>query len=114
MPEALSDAAERLLSRNPVVLHATSWPICWPGRGCRPATFRQRFREERLEPHGQQPDLHDPDLLVPLLTVALALFTAFPMFSKFQGALGTSQSLDPRQHRQARVGLAGLQACDQG
>lgn len=50
-------------------------------------TFRQRFREERLGLTAGSLTFTTLISLVPLLTVALALFTAFPMFSSFQGAL---------------------------
>ncbi|ALV07449.1 YihY family inner membrane protein [Roseateles depolymerans] len=49
--------------------------------------FVQRFREERLGLTAGSLTFTTLISLVPLLTVALALFTAFPMFSAFQGAL---------------------------
>ncbi|OWQ85638.1 hypothetical protein CDN99_21365 [Roseateles aquatilis] len=49
--------------------------------------FVQRFREERLGLTAGSLTFTTLISLVPLLTVALALFTAFPMFSSFQAAL---------------------------
>ena len=49
--------------------------------------FVQRFREERLGMTAGSLTFTTLISLVPLLTVALALFTAFPMFSSFQAAL---------------------------
>lgn len=50
-------------------------------------TLRQRFREDRLGQTAGSLTFTTLIALVPLLTVALALFTAFPMFSSFQDAL---------------------------
>jgi membrane protein len=50
-------------------------------------TLRQRFREDRLGLSAGSLTFTTLIALVPLLTVMLALFTAFPMFSSFQGAL---------------------------
>lgn len=50
-------------------------------------TLQQRFREDRLGLTASSLTFTTTLSLVPLLTVMLALFTAFPMFSKFQGAL---------------------------
>ncbi|MBB3193546.1 YihY family inner membrane protein [Roseateles terrae] len=49
--------------------------------------FVQRYREERLGLTAGSLTFTTLISLVPLLTVALALFTAFPMFSAFQVAL---------------------------
>ncbi len=49
--------------------------------------FVERFREERLGLTAGSLTFTTLISLVPLLTVALALFTAFPMFSAFQVAL---------------------------
>jgi len=49
--------------------------------------FYQRYRDERLGVTAGSLTFTTLISLVPLLTVALALFTAFPMFSAFQGAL---------------------------
>ena len=50
-------------------------------------TLRQRFREDRLGVTASSLTFTTLIALVPLLTVMLALFSAFPMFSKFQSAL---------------------------
>jgi membrane protein len=50
-------------------------------------TLRQRFREDRLGQTAGSLTFTTLIALVPLLTVMLALFTAFPMFAKFQDAL---------------------------
>ncbi len=47
----------------------------------------QRFREDRLGLTAGSLTFTTLIALVPLLTVTLALFTAFPMFNTFQGAL---------------------------
>ena len=50
-------------------------------------TLRQRFREDRLGLTASSLTFTTMIALVPLFTVALALFSAFPMFASFQGAL---------------------------
>ena len=50
-------------------------------------TLRLRFREDRLGLTASSLTFTTLIGLVPLVTVMLALFTAFPMFSRFQGAL---------------------------
>jgi membrane protein len=50
-------------------------------------TLRQRFREDRLGISASSLTFTTLIALVPLVTVMLALFSAFPMFAKFQGAL---------------------------
>ena len=50
-------------------------------------TLRERFREDRLGLTASSLTFTTTIALVPLVTVALALFTAFPMFSKFQDVL---------------------------
>ena len=50
-------------------------------------TLRQRFREDRLGLTAGSLTFTTLISLVPLLTVMLALFSAFPMFSSFQEAL---------------------------
>ena len=50
-------------------------------------TLRQRFREDRLGLTAGSLTFTTLIALVPLFTVMLAVFTAFPMFSSFQGAL---------------------------
>ena len=51
--------------------------------------LRQRFREDRLGLTASSLTFTTTIALVPLITVALAVFTAFPMFAKFQGVLQT-------------------------
>lgn len=50
-------------------------------------TLRERFREDRLGLTAGSLTFTTLIALVPLLTVALAVFTAFPVFSSFQGGL---------------------------
>src|SRR6478735_1521141 len=85
----------------------------------------ERFREDRLGLTASSLTFTTIIALVPLFTVALAVFTAFPMFSKVQGALQAwlVQSLVPdaiaRQvlgyltqfaGKASRLGTAGLLA----
>jgi membrane protein len=50
-------------------------------------TLRERVREDRLGLTASSLTFTTTIALVPLVTVALAVFTAFPMFSKLQGSL---------------------------
>ena len=50
-------------------------------------TLRERFREDRLSLTAGSLTFTTSIALVPFFTVALAIFTAFPMFSELQGAL---------------------------
>lgn len=50
-------------------------------------TLRERFREDRLGMSASSLTFTTTIALVPFFTVALALFTAFPIFSKLQGNL---------------------------
>ena len=50
-------------------------------------TLRERFREDRLGLTASSLTFTTLIALVPLATVMLAVFTAFPIFSNFQGAL---------------------------
>ncbi len=50
-------------------------------------TLRERFREDRLGLTASSLTFTTTIALVPLVTVVLAVFTAFPMFSKFQDVL---------------------------
>lgn len=67
---------------------AGSWRrlLHWPWRAA-VRTLHQRFREDRLALAAGSLTFTTLIALVPLLTVMLAVFTAFPMFSSFQGAL---------------------------
>jgi membrane protein len=58
----------------------------WPWRDSL-RTLRLRFREDRLGVTASSLTFTTLISLVPLVTVMLALFTAFPMFSKFQDSL---------------------------
>ena len=88
-------------------------------------TLRERFAEDRLGLTAGSLTFTTTIALVPFLTVALAVFTAFPMFSKFQDVLQKwlLESLVPdviaRQvlgylgqfaGRASRLGTAGLAA----
>jgi len=50
-------------------------------------TLRERFREDRLGLTASSLTFTTTIALVPLVTVVLAVFTAFPMFAKFQDIL---------------------------
>jgi membrane protein len=86
-------------------------------------TLRDRFREDRMGLTAGSLTFTTSLALVPFFTVALAIFTAFPMFSKLQGVLQgwLIQSLIPENiarqvlgyltqfSRQAsKLGVAGL------
>lgn len=58
----------------------------WPWRETA-RTLLQRFREDRLGLTASSLTFTTLIALVPLFTVTLAVFSAFPMFSSFQGAL---------------------------
>lgn len=50
-------------------------------------TLRERFREDRLGLTASSLTFTTTIAMVPFITVALAVFTAFPMFAKFQDVL---------------------------
>ncbi len=58
----------------------------FPWRSCA-LTLRERFREDRLGLTASSLTFTTTMALVPFFTVALAVFTAFPMFAKLQDAL---------------------------
>ena len=58
----------------------------FPWRGTA-LTLRDRFREDRLSLTASSLTFTTSIALVPFFTVALAVFTAFPMFATLQGAL---------------------------
>src|SRR4051812_36118905 len=58
------------------------FPWLWAGR-----TLVERFREDRLGVQASSLTFTTTMALVPFFTVALAVFTAFPMFNKLQAAL---------------------------
>jgi membrane protein len=83
-------------------------------------TLHQRFREDRLGLTASSLTFTTTIALVPFFTVALAVFTAFPIFAKMQGVLQAwlVESLIPDQiarqvlsylnHRLGVLGLAAL------
>ena len=79
-PEALARALGEPLGRAAQALRR--WPWIDTLR-----TLRQRFREDRLGLSAGSLTFTTLFALVPLLTVMLAVFTAFPMFASFQVAL---------------------------
>lgn len=84
-------------------LHAVrTWP--WYDTLC---TLRLRFREDRLGLSAGSLTFTTLIALVPLLTVMLAVFTAFPMFGHFQTALQKYflQSLVPPNISRQVLGL---------
>jgi membrane protein len=87
-PQTTSDNADAPLARNPIAFANAFITdlIAWPWLQTL-HTFRQRFREEKLGLTAGSLTFTTLISLVPLLTVMLAVFTAFPMFSSFQSAL---------------------------
>lgn len=81
----LSDAAGTLAENLRLLAGTLSrWPWLETAR-----TLYQRFREDRLGLTASSLTFTTLIALVPLLTVTLAVFTAFPMFGRFQSALNT-------------------------
>jgi len=75
--------ADELRARAAVLLQTLrTWPWFDTLR-----TLRQRFREDRLGLTAGSLTFTTLIALVPLVTVGLAVFTAFPMFSGFESAL---------------------------
>ena len=69
-------------------------------------TLRERFREDRLGLSASSLTFTTTMALVPFFTVALALFTAFPIFGKLQAHLQACllyTSPSPRDKRQSRM-----------
>lgn len=87
-PEAPPADPDAPLSRNPIAFAGNFITdlLAWPWLQTL-QTFRQRFREEKLGLTAGSLTFTTLISLVPLLTVMLAVFTAFPMFSNFQAAL---------------------------
>ncbi|RZL35192.1 MAG: YihY family inner membrane protein [Rubrivivax sp.] len=87
-PEALPTDPDAPLARNPIAFAGNfiTELLAWPWLQTL-HTFRQRFREEKLGLTAGSLTFTTLISLVPLLTVMLAVFTAFPMFSSFQAAL---------------------------
>lgn len=91
VPPAAPAGADNLdapLARNPIAFASNFMAdlLAWPWLQTL-HTFRQRFREERLGLTAGSLTFTTLISLVPLLTVMLAVFTAFPMFSSLQAAL---------------------------
>ena len=72
-------------------------------------TLRERFREDRLGLTASSLTFTTTIALVPFITVALAVFTAFPMFAKFQDVLQKwlVQSLVPDNISRQVLGYLG-------
>ncbi len=88
LPLSSRDGADAPLARNPIAFASSFIAnlLAWPWLQTL-HTFRQRFREEKLGLTAGSLTFTTLISLVPLLTVMLAIFTAFPMFSSFQAAL---------------------------
>src|SRR3990167_8166628 len=86
-------------------------------------TLRERFRDDRLGLTASSLTFTTTIALVPFITVALAVFTAFPMFAKFQDVLQkwlieslvpnniarqVLDSLNQFAGKASRLGVAGL------
>jgi membrane protein len=86
-PDTL-DNPDAPLPHNPIALanNFVAGLLSWPWLETL-QTFRQRFREEKLGLTAGSLTFTTLISLVPLLTVMLAVFTAFPIFSSFQAAL---------------------------
>ena len=88
VPPAAPEEIDAPLARNPIAFahNVITELLAWPWLQTL-HTFRQRFREEKLGLTAGSLTFTTLISLVPLLTVMLAIFTAFPMFSSFQAAL---------------------------
>lgn len=88
VPPAAQEALDAPLARNPIAFASNFITdlLAWPWLQTL-HTFRQRFREERLGLTAGSLTFTTLISLVPLLTVMLAVFTAFPIFSNLQAAL---------------------------
>ena len=81
------DSSSRLAGRGRAALaHALQVLRDWPWFDTL-RTLRRRFREDHLGLTASSLTFTTLISLVPLVTVMLALFTAFPMFNRFQVAL---------------------------
>ncbi len=79
MPLSLQTAVQRL---EPLLADLSRFP--WQTTA---QTLRERFREDRLGLTASSLTFTTVLALVPFVTVALAVFTAFPIFGKVQGGL---------------------------
>ena len=103
---ATAGAARRTLRRR-----------CRPGPGWRHLqTLRQRFREDRLGLTASSLTFTTLIALVPLVTVMLAVFSAFPMFEPVPGCAAEVLPAEPGAGRASRspVLLALTQFAGQG
>lgn len=82
MPETAAPAAPLAVRLKALAATLGRWPWADTAR-----TLKQRFIEDRLALTAGSLTFTTLIAMVPLLTVMLAVFTAFPMFSAFQGAL---------------------------
>ena len=87
-PPANPDSPDAPLAHNPIAFASDfiTELLAWPWLQTL-HTFRQRFRDEKLGLTAGSLTFTTLISLVPLLTVMLAIFTAFPMFSSLQAAL---------------------------
>lgn len=85
---AAPEELEAPLARNPIAFASDFIAdlLAWPWLQTL-HTFRQRFREEKLGLTAGSLTFTTLISLVPLLTVMLAIFTAFPIFASLQTAL---------------------------
>ncbi len=89
MNEPVSQAAGSAAERAREVVRDLPHTLrAWPWRDTL-STLRERFREDRLGLTAGSLTFTTLIAMVPLLTVMLAAFTAFPMFSGFEKALET-------------------------
>ena len=82
MPESINSLRQRLASLRKNLDSLRTWPWFETLR-----TLRVRFREDHLALTASSLTFTTVIALVPLMTVMLALFTAFPMFGQFQNSL---------------------------
>src|SRR5450756_2713189 len=61
-------------------------------------TLRERFREDHLGLTASSLTFTTTMALVPFITVALAIFTAFPMFARFQAVSYTHLRAHETRH----------------
>ena len=82
------------MTPRPLLQHLRDFPWSSAAR-----TLRERLREDRLGVTAGSLTFTTTIALVPFFTVVLAIFTAFPVFGKLQGALQAwlVQSLVPDQ-----------------
>jgi membrane protein len=88
VPPPAPEELDTPLARNPIAFASDfiTELLAWPWLQTL-HTFRQRFREEKLGLTAGSLTFTTLISLVPLLTVMLAIFTAFPIFSSLQAAL---------------------------